>query len=171
MDSGKILQSICTVFALLIAGGISGAASKLLDIYTSNLGNIFSQMSIWILLGTLISIHSRSRLRAAINLFSFCVGMLIAYYITAELTSSVYNMAYVYGWAAFALCAPAFAALVWTTNQRCVLSALISIGIPAATLLISMILFDGPRIYDILIIAVEILVLLRRRSRNSRKKE
>ena len=142
MSGGEIsLKAAKSILLLLLIGGALGAASKLLDIYTTNLGNIFSQMSIWILLGTLISIHSRSRLRAAINVFSFCVGMLTAYYITAELTSSVYNIVYVYGWAAFALFAPAFAALVWTSNQRCVISTLVSIGIPAATLLISMILF------------------------------
>ena len=171
MRSESCPPSLFSALALFIAGGISGVVSKLLDIYTSNLGNIFSQMSIWILLGTLISVHSSSKTRAAANLFSFCIGMLIAYYITAELTSSVYNMAYVCGWAMFALCAPVFAMLVWTTNQRGSISLLISLSIPVVTLLLSMILFDGPRIYDILIIAVEILVLFRRRSPNSQKKE
>lgn len=171
MRSENCSPSLFSVLALFFAGGISGITSKLLDINTSNLGNIFSQMSVWILLGTLISVRSRSKARAAANLFSFCVGMLIAYYITAELTSSVYNMVYVYRWAAFALCAPVFAMLVWTTNQRGSMSLLISLSIPVVTLLISMILFDGPRIYDILIIAVEILVLFRRRSHSSQKKE
>lgn len=38
------------------AGLIFGVISRLLDIYTQNLGDIFSQMAIWILIGTLISI-------------------------------------------------------------------------------------------------------------------
>lgn len=38
------------------AGLILGVISRLLDIYTQNLGEIFSQMVIWILIGTLISI-------------------------------------------------------------------------------------------------------------------
>ena len=37
-------------------GLIFGVISRLLDIYTQNLGDIFSQMAIWILIGTLISI-------------------------------------------------------------------------------------------------------------------
>ena len=37
-------------------GLIFGVISRLLDIYTQNLGEIFSQMVIWILIGTLISI-------------------------------------------------------------------------------------------------------------------
>lgn len=38
------------------AGLIFEVISRLLDIYTQNLGDIFSQMAIWILIGTLISI-------------------------------------------------------------------------------------------------------------------
>lgn len=33
---------------MLFLGSVMGMASKLLDIHTSNLGNIFSQMSVWI---------------------------------------------------------------------------------------------------------------------------
>lgn len=49
-------------------------------------------MSIWILLGTLIAIFSKTKGKAAMNVFVLCMGMLIAYYITAELTRSVYGM-------------------------------------------------------------------------------
>ena len=38
--------------ALILVAGLSlGALSKLLDLYTTNLGNIFSELSIWILFG------------------------------------------------------------------------------------------------------------------------
>lgn len=43
---------------MLAAGPLLGVASRLLDLYTQNPGNIFSQMAVWILLGTLISIYS-----------------------------------------------------------------------------------------------------------------
>lgn len=42
---------ILNPFSMLVVSVISGGASRLLDIYTQNLGNIFSQMAIWILLG------------------------------------------------------------------------------------------------------------------------
>ena len=71
---------------------------KLLDIYTTNLGNIFSQVSVWIFLCTLISVYSNSAIRAAVNVFGFCMGMLLTYYITAEMTASVYSLTFVYGW-------------------------------------------------------------------------
>ena len=58
------------------AGVLLGVVAKLLDIYTSNLGNIFSQMSVWIFLCTVVSVLSSTPLRAAVNVFLFCIGML-----------------------------------------------------------------------------------------------
>lgn len=64
---------------MFFIGLLLGVGSRLLDIYTENLGNIFSQMAIWILFGVLISIYSRSKTKAMINIFPFCIGMLITY--------------------------------------------------------------------------------------------
>lgn len=144
---------ISPVWMFLLGAGL-GVLSKILDIYTSNLGNIFSQMSIWILLGTLIAIFSKTKGRAALNVFAFCIGMLIAYYITAELTNSVYGMTFIYGWAAFSVCSPVFAILTWMTKEKGALGKIISFGILVVTLTVSMVVFDGPRVYDIVIMLV-----------------
>ena len=147
-------QSIIDPILLFIFGAVLGVVSKLLDIHTSNLGNIFSQMSIWILLGTLIAIFSKTKGKAALNVFVFCIGMLITYYITAELTNSVYGMTFIYGWAAFSVCSPVFAILTWMTKEKGVLGKIISFGILVVTLTVSMVVFDGPRVYDIVIVLV-----------------
>lgn len=143
-----------TPVMMFIFGAVLGVVSKLLDIHTSNLGNIFSQMSIWILLGTLIAIFSKTKGKAALNVFVFCIGMLITYYITAELTNSAYGMTFIYGWAAFSVCSPVFAALTWMTKEKGVLGKIISFGILVVTLTVSMVVFDGPRVYDIVIMLV-----------------
>jgi len=147
-------KSIIDPILLFIFGAVLGVVSKLLDIHTSNLGNIFSQMSIWILLGTLIAIFSKTKGKAALNVFVFCIGMLITYYITAELTNSVYGMTFIYGWAAFSVCSPVFAILTWMTKEKGVLGKIISFGILVVTLTVSMVVFDGPRVYDIVIVLV-----------------
>lgn len=147
-------KSIIDPILLFIFGAVLGVVSKLLDIHTSNLGNIFSQMSIWILLGTLIAIFSKTKGKAALNVFVFCIGMLITYYITAELTNSVYGMTFIYGWAAFSACSPVFAILTWMTKEKGVLGKIISFGILVVTLTVSMVVFDGPRVYDIVIVLV-----------------
>ena len=144
-------KSIIDPILLFIFGAVLGVVSKLLDIHTSNLGNIFSQMSIWILLGTLIAIFSKTKGKAALNVFVFCIGMLITYYITAELTNSVYGMTFIYGWVAFSVCSPVFAILTWMTKEKGMLGKIISFGILVVTLTVSMVVFDGPRVYDIVI--------------------
>lgn len=52
---------ILNPISMFIIGLILGIISRLLDIHTTNLGNIFSQMAIWILFGVLISIYSDSK--------------------------------------------------------------------------------------------------------------
>ena len=131
-------------------GLMAGALIKLLDIYTTNLGNIFSQVSVWIFLCTLISVYSNSAIRAAVNVFGFCMGMLLTYYITAEMTASVYSLTFVYGWTIFALFSPLMGFCVWYSKGKSWVSRIISIGIIIVMLVASIVLFDKIRVSDIL---------------------
>ena len=132
-------------------GLILGIISRLLDIYTQNLGKIFSQMAIWILLGTLISIYSKTKKMAMMNIFPFCIGMLITYYIVAIITHGVYSRSFIIGWTIFALCSPMFAFFTWMAKEKGIIPKIISIGIIIVCVLSSIILFDKLRIYDFLI--------------------
>lgn len=88
-------------------------------------------------------------------MFVFCIGMLITYYITAELTNSVYGMTFIYGWAAFSVCSPVFAWFTWMTKEKGVLGKIVSFGILLVTLTVSVVVFEGPRVYDIVIMLVQ----------------
>ena len=134
--------------AMLAAGLILGAASRLLDIYTTNLGNIFSQLAVWILLGVLISIYSDTKLKAALNILPFCLGMLVTYYAAAFLTRGVYSPVFITGWTVFALCSPIFAYFTWMAKEPGLFPKIIGAGIVAASVLSSLVLFDGFRVYD-----------------------
>ena len=137
--------------AMFIVGLGIGIMARLLDIYTQNLGEIFSQMAVWILLGTLISIYSKTPKKAAANTLTFCLGMLITYYAVAALSHGVYGISFIMGWTIFALCSPVMAYFAWMTKQKGVFPQIISIGIVAVSVLSSALLFDGFRIYDLLI--------------------
>lgn len=76
-------KMIMNPLAMLCFGLLIGLVSRLLDIYTTDLGEIFSQMAMWILLGTLISIYSKTAKKAMLNVLTFCLGMLFTYYLTA----------------------------------------------------------------------------------------
>ena len=136
---------------MFCVGLILGIISRLLDIYTENLGEVFSQMAIWILIGTLISIYSKTKKMAMMNIFPFCIGMLITYYIVAIITHGVYSRSFIIGWTIFALCSPMFAFFTWMAKEKGIIPKIISIGIIIVCVLSSIILFDKLRIYDFLI--------------------
>jgi hypothetical protein len=138
---------------------MAGAMSKLLDKYTSNLGEIFSQMAIWILFGVLISIYSATKKKAMLHVFLFCIGMLISYYAVAEWTNSVYGWTFIKGWTIFACVSPIFAYFTWITKEKGIFPRIISVGIVVVSLLSSYILFDGLRIYDFIIDGILIYYL------------
>ncbi len=148
---------------LFITGAVLGIASKLLDIYTTNIGNMFSELSIWILFGVLISIYSINSKRASANVFSFCFAMIITYYITAIITNSVYSKTFIYGWSIFTLFSPLFAYITWYSKEKNIVSKIISIGIIIITILASFIIFDGLRVYDYIIILILIYFLFFRK--------
>lgn len=116
-------------------------------------------MSIWILFGTILSVKSRSPARASINVFSFCIGMLITYYITAELVKGVYSMTFIYGWAAFSLLSPIFAYLAWFSRGRGWIAKGISCGILFCMLLCAVLLFDKIRLSDLILLFLTALFL------------
>ena len=151
----KLLNPLC----MFILGLVLGAISRLLDIYTTNLGNIFSQMAIWILFGVLISIYSSSKKKAMLNIFPFCIGMLITYYFVAFITKGVYSNSFIIAWSIFAFCSPIFAYFTWMTKQKGIFHKIISIGIISVSMLSSIFLFDRLRIYDFIINGIMIYFL------------
>ena len=144
---------------MFLIGLLLGAASRLLDIFTDNLGSIFSQMAIWILFGVLISIYSSSKKSAMINILPFCIGILITYYFVAFVTKGVYSNVFIVGWTVFACLSPIMAYFAWMTKEKGVLPKIISVGIVLVSFLSSAILFDRIRFYDIIINGVLIYFL------------
>ena len=144
-------KAILHPIGMFFVGLILGIVSRLLDIYTQNLGNIFSQMAIWILFGVLISIYSSSKRKAMLNILPFCIGMLITYYFVAFITKGVYSTVFIIGWTVFALLSPIMAYFAWMTKEKGVFPKIIGIGIIIVSLLSSVILFDRIRFYDIII--------------------
>ena len=145
--------------SMFFIGLLLGVGSRLLDIYTQNLGNIFSQMAIWILFGVLISIYSSSKKKAMLNILPFCIGMLMTYYFAAFVTKGVYSGAFIAAWTAFALLSPIMAYFTWMTKEKGVFPKIISTGVVLVSFLSSVLLFDRIRIYDIIINGVMIYFL------------
>ena len=160
-------QTAGFLLLFLAFGAGMGAAAKLLDLYTVYLGEVFSQLSVWILLGTAIAVRSGSPKRAAGYVLVFCLGMLAAYYTTAHLTSSPYSMAFVWGWTAFSLLSPLFAALAWYAGGRGWPAAVLSAGILLFTAAAAVLLFGKLRFSDAAVLLFLGIRLFGRRPREA----
>ena len=104
-----------------VLGLTAGFLVKMLDIYCYaqhfgvSLSAIFSQAEVWVVIGVAISLYSRDNRTAMANVFLFCAGMLLTYYVTAEVTNSIYGWSFIKAWAAFACLSPLMAYLVRLT--------------------------------------------------------
>ena len=156
---------------MLLAGLLLGIAAKLFDIYFQNLGEIFSQMAIWILLGTGIAIYSPTKKAAMGNIFPFCMGMLAAYYVTAAITHGVYSRTFIIGWKLFALTSPVMAYFAWMAKEPGAFSKIIAAGIAAVSVMSSVLLFDHLRLYDFVIDGVLIYILFFKKIKRSQKRK
>lgn len=143
-------KHILNPISMFFIGCILGILSKIFDIYTQILGNIFSEFAIWILLGTLVSIFSDTKKKAMINIFPFCIGMLITYYLTAHFTHSVYGWVFIKGWTIFACISPIFAYFTWMAKEKGILPIIIRLGIIGISVFCSLFLFTV-NIFDLII--------------------
>ena len=153
-------------FSMTVFGLCIGTVARLTDIYAPNFGDIFSQMSIWILFGTCITLYSKNRKSARVNVLLFCLGMLLTYYVTAALTDGIYGWPFIIGWTAFALISPLLAYVVWMSKDHTILSRMISIGIIVISILSTMILFDHLRIHDFVINGILFWILFLQKKKN-----
>lgn len=156
---------------MLLAGLLLGIAARLFDIYFQNLGEIFSQMAIWILLGTGFAIYSPTKKAAIGNIFPFCMGMLAAYYVTAAITHGVYSRTFIIGWTLFALTSPVMAYFAWMAKEPGAFSKIIAAGIAAVSVMSSVLLFDHLRLYDFVIDGVLIYILFFKKIKRSQKRK
>lgn len=159
---------ILNPISMMIIGCILGVLAKLFDIHSEVLGNIFSEFAIWILLGTLISIYSETKMKAMINVFLFCIGMLLTYYLTAEITNSVYGLNFIKGWTLFACISPIFAYFTWLSKEKGVFPILIRIGIVFVSLFCSLFLFSF-NVFDLIINIILIYYLFFKKIKRNNK--
>ena len=167
MKKKKILKDrILNPISMLMIGLLTGIIVKLIDIhfyvqyFGFSLSDLFSEMGIWILFGVLISLFSKSRKYAMINVFLFNIGMLTTYYITAHLMNSVYGFAFIKGWTIFAFLSPIMAYFITLIKYKGKISYIIKFGIILVYILTKIIIFQNEmKIYDFCILIVLIYLL------------
>lgn len=121
---------------IFIVGIVLGIISKLLDETPSNilpyflekldLSNFFSRMGIWIFLAVLISVYSKSPIRASINVFLFFVGMVSSYYLYTIFIAEFYPKSYMCIWIYMTIIALFLAFIIWYAKGKGIFGLLIS---------------------------------------------
>lgn len=108
---------------VFISGVLLGVVSKVLDETPSNLlpffmetldlRNFFSRIGVWIFLAVVISVYSKSPLRAALNVFLFFVGMIGSYYLYTVFVAGFFPKSYMMLWIAITMLSPLLAFICW----------------------------------------------------------
>ncbi len=119
----SLSQKLLYSFLIFLMGIILGVISKALDETPSNLlplflerldlRNFFSRMGVWIFFAVVISVYSKSPIRAAINVFLFFVGMVGSYYLYTIVIAGFFPKSYMMIWIIMTLVSSIMAFICW----------------------------------------------------------
>jgi len=157
MKKEKMKESILNPVSMFLIGLLTGFLIKEIDIHLYaqhfgiSLANIFSEAGVWVVIGVSISLFSRDRKYAMLNVFT--------YYLTAELTGSVYGWGYIKLWALFACFSPVMAYLVTLAKRKGILAFVIDAGIFIGYIGINLLSGSFIKIYDIVFMGILIYLL------------
>ena len=94
-----------------------------------DLHNFLGRFSPWIFTAVCISVYSQSPAGAAVNVFSFFVGMVSSYYLYSNFIAGFFPKSYAMIWIAFTALSPFLAYLCWYAKGNgwiaCIISACI----------------------------------------------
>lgn len=121
-DISLKVQIIITIGVTLF-GFALGVLQKWIDASPNNnfpllmeqldIGNYFGRLAIWILLATIISVYSRTPLRASINTFLFFISMLTGYYLYCNYVLGFLPKAYMMIWVIISFASFFMAYICW----------------------------------------------------------
>ena len=153
---------------MALLGVVSGISARYFDGNTQVLADLFSELSIWVLICTVIVLFCENRKLACLDVFLYCLGMNIGYYIYMSTVDNMMFKQYIIFWILVAGISPVLAFIVWVAPKPGWRGLLVSGGIVLFVLVNPFVLFGGPEIYDLIIAAILVFILykFRRRKRN-----
>lgn len=146
----KLSRKIINSLLILILGIALGIFSKCLDniainneiwwqniLEILNLGNVFSELGVWVFLALTISVLSKTPVRSAINVLLFFIGMTLSYHLYTIIFSGFNPKSYMFIWYGLTLFSPILAYISWYAKGNNKVSIVLSGGIIAIMMLLS----------------------------------
>jgi hypothetical protein len=160
-----------TLFCIL--GMVMGIISKILDTSAINelpyvlqvldLGNFLSRLGVWLFFGVMISVYSKSPMRAALNVLMFFAGMVGSYYYYTVAVAGFFPKSYMMIWVALTILSPVLAFVCWYAKGKglvpIILSSAIFMFMTSQTFVFGFWYFDLTHPLELLIWIATILVL------------
>ncbi len=173
--AGSIKTMIFKTIIIMVIGFALGVIQKWLDELPNNLlpslfqqldvVNYFGRLSIWILLSTVISVCSKTPLRAAINTFLFLISMISGYYIYCNYVLGFLPRTYMMIWIVISILSFFLAYICWYAKGRGRIAILVSSVILGVLFSQAVIITKGIYITNILDFAtwiIGVIVLYRK---------
>lgn len=121
-------KHIIRTLGIILLGFTLGVLQKWMDempdnvlpviLQTLDIRNYFGRFAVWILLATVISVYSRSPLKAAVNTFTFFISMLAGYYIYCNFVLGFLPRAYMMMWIGISFITPFMAYICWYAKGK-----------------------------------------------------
>jgi len=125
----NLRKEIFIALGVFLLGILLGVIAKAAD-SVSLIGDIGTDLAVWVLLGTLIAAYSRRPFSAAINELLFFLGLLVGYYAYCQFVLGFFPQAYCLGWLIVAVLAAPCAAILWFARSPGLTGSLIT-ALPA----------------------------------------
>lgn len=132
-DKLNFKQELFFTLSVMITGTLFGLIAKSTDSF-SIIGDIGTNLGVWIFVGTLITVYSHTPLLAALNLPIFLLSMLASYYLYGMFALGFFPKAYFIGWLVVSLLSPIGSFVVWFSRGKR-WPAIISAAFPVAVLI------------------------------------
>ncbi len=151
--SGSTLNKVLFCLLFIVLGLALGVLQKWLDNTVVNelplflqqldITNFFGRIAIWILLGTIISVYSKTPQKAAINTFLFFISMVSGYYLYCNFVVGFLPVSYMMIWIGYSFASFFLAYICWYAKGKGAIAIIISSAVLGALLSQAVILTQG----------------------------